>query len=108
MPFGPGRKWINQGVPSQIIGGWQISTLATLLSGPVYGVITQQNTCECFSAGPQRVNIARSPELPDGQRTVARWFDTSVFSQPVRALRSGMPPDLLDARPEPPTSTWAS
>jgi hypothetical protein len=47
-------------------------------------VTTQQNTCECFSAGPQRANILRSPDLPPGERTVERWFDTAAFTQPDR------------------------
>jgi hypothetical protein len=84
LPFGPGRTWLGAGALSQILGGWQLSTLATVQSGPPYGVVTQQNTCECFSAGPQRANILRNPELPSGERTVERWFDTSAFAQPAR------------------------
>jgi hypothetical protein len=67
-----------------LLGGWQLSVLGTLAGGPVYGVTTQQNTCECFSAGPQRVNLLRDPALPAGERTVQRWFDINAFAQPER------------------------
>jgi hypothetical protein len=86
LPFGLGRTWLQRGPLSQIAGGWQISLLGSLFSGPVYGVSTQVNTCECASAGPQRANILRDPALPSGQRTLARWFDTAAFTQPDRFL----------------------
>jgi hypothetical protein len=84
LPWGTGRRWLTGGALSQILGGWQISALGTFLAGPVFGVQTQQNTCECFSAGPQRANILRDPALPEDERSVARWFDTTAFVQPAR------------------------
>ncbi len=86
LPWGPGRRWLTSGAAGQILGGWQLSALATLLSGPVYGVTTQQNTTEASSAGPQRANILRDPALPADQRTPERWFDTTAFEQPARFL----------------------
>jgi hypothetical protein len=84
LPWGPGRKWLNGGPASAILGGWQLSVLATIFTGPVYGVTTQQDTCECGATGPQRADILRDPELAKGERTVERWFDTSAFAQPER------------------------
>ncbi|MBI1353838.1 MAG: hypothetical protein GC160_05790 [Acidobacteria bacterium] len=84
LPWGPGRRWLNDGPVSQVLGGWQLSVLGTMFTGPVYGVTTQQNTCECGSTGPQRADILRDPALPSGQRTVERWFDTEAFAQPER------------------------
>jgi hypothetical protein len=84
VPFGPGRRWLTHGVASQVIGGWQLSALGSLHSGSPYGVVTQTNTCECFSTGPQRANILRDPALPPDQRSPERWFDITAFSQPDR------------------------
>jgi len=64
-----------------IVGGWSISTVTTLQSGPPFTVVAQTNTTNAFSAGSLRPNVARNPNLDD--RTVARWFDTSAFSQPA-------------------------
>lgn len=86
LPWGKGRRWLTTGIASQILGGWEVSTLTTLQSGPVYGVTTQANTCECFSAGPLRANILRDPALPASERSVERWFDITAFSQPDRFL----------------------
>jgi hypothetical protein len=86
LPFGRGRTWLQSGIASQIAGGWQLSCLGTLLTGPVYGVTTQQNTTEASSAGPQRANILGDPALSAGQRSPQRWFNTAAFAQPARFL----------------------
>ena len=83
LPWGPGRRWLSSGLAGKVIGGWEISTLSTIHSGPVYGVTTQTNTCNCFSAGSQRPNIIGDPALPSDQQSVQRWFNTSAFSQPA-------------------------
>ena len=83
LPWGPGRRWLSRGLLGNAIGGWEISTLSSIRSGPAYGVTTQTNTCQCFSAGPQRANILRDPALPADKRTVQQWFDTTAFSQPT-------------------------
>ncbi|MGH9657521.1 MAG: carboxypeptidase regulatory-like domain-containing protein [Bryobacteraceae bacterium] len=84
LPLGSGRRWLRSGAASQILGGWQLSALGTLFTGPPYGVVTQSNTCECSSTGAQRADILRNPDLPSGQRTAERWFDTAAFAQPAR------------------------
>jgi len=86
LPVGKGRAVLQSGPLSYILGGWQLSVLGTLASGPAYGVTTQQNTCECFSAGPQRANILRDPAIPSSDRNPQRWFDINAFSQPDRFL----------------------
>jgi hypothetical protein len=84
LPAGVGRRWLKSGVAAQILGGWQISALGTHLTGGPYGVVTQSNTCECSSTGPQRADLLRTPDLPADERSVARWFDTTAFAQPAR------------------------
>jgi outer membrane receptor protein involved in Fe transport len=83
LPWGPGRRWMSSGALGRVVGGWEVSTLVTVRSGPAYGVTTQTNTCQCFSAGPQRANILSNPDLPAGQRSVQKWFDTAAFAQPA-------------------------
>jgi hypothetical protein len=83
LPWGPGRRWMSSGLAGKIVGGWEISTLTTVHSGPMYGVTTQTNTCQCFSAGAQRANIRHDPTLAADQRSVQKWFDTGAFSQPA-------------------------
>jgi hypothetical protein len=48
----------------------------------VFTVTMQTNTTNAFSAGGLRANVLRNPNLPAGERTVDRWFDTSAFAAP--------------------------
>ncbi len=81
LPWGPGRHWMSTGTLGRWVGGWELSTLTTYHTGPAYGVTTQTNTCNCFSAGSQRANISGDASLDDP--TVAKWFNTAAFSQPA-------------------------
>ncbi len=40
------------------------------------------DTCNCGSA--TYPNVSGNPNLPKGERTVNRWFDSSKFSQPAQ------------------------
>lgn len=42
----------------------------------------QTNNTNSFSAGANRANVLRDGNLPSSERTVERWFDTTVFADP--------------------------
>jgi hypothetical protein len=82
LPFGTGKKWLPQGLLSKVLGNWSIGGITTLQSGGPFTVTTQTNTTNMFSPG-QRANVLRDPNLPGGERTLERWFDTSAFAAPA-------------------------
>jgi hypothetical protein len=80
LPLGPGRKWLNSGVGSQVLGGWRVSAIYTISDGSPFG-ITDNSYGFCNGAGvlSDRPNILGNP-LPSGfQQTPQHWFDTSGF-----------------------------
>jgi outer membrane receptor protein involved in Fe transport len=80
LPFGPGRRWLNSGVASQVLGGWRVSAIYTISAGSPFG-ITDNSYGFCNGAGvlSDRPNMIGNP-LPSGfHQTVARWFDTNAF-----------------------------
>jgi hypothetical protein len=81
LPFGRGKQWVSQGAAALIIGGWSLSTVTTVQSGPPVTVIAATNSCDCFSSGSLRPNVSGNPNL--NNPTVAQWFNTGVFSQPA-------------------------
>jgi len=83
LPFGRGRAHLTKGVLSWVAGGWTIGNVTIVQSGPPMSVTTQTNNTNSFSAGSQRPDVLRDPNLPSDQRTVIRWFDTSAFAQPA-------------------------
>ena len=40
------------------------------------------NTTNAFNPGSQRVNLLRDPTLPESERTLTRWVDTSAAVPP--------------------------
>jgi hypothetical protein len=81
LPMGKGRKlFSNAGRAADlIVGGWQIGSIVTLISGfpvsPVCGSGAVQNgDGACYPD-----NVGRNPNLPRGQQDPRRWFDTSAF-----------------------------
>jgi hypothetical protein len=82
LPFGRGRRWMNGGPLAVIAGGWNLGGIVTLQSGPPLGLVTQVNNTNSFNPGSQRVNVLRDPSLPNEERSVERWFDTTAVAQP--------------------------
>jgi hypothetical protein len=83
LPFGKGKRWLSDHPLRYVFGNWSVSGVAAIQSGPPFTVTTQTNTTNAFSAGAQRANVLTDPNLPSGERTVSRWFDTSAFAQPA-------------------------
>ena len=83
LPLGPGKKWLTRGLLSRLIGGWTVGAISTIQSGGPFTVTTQTNTTNVFSAGAQRANVGRDPNLPNSQKSLTRWFDTAAFEAPA-------------------------
>jgi hypothetical protein len=85
LPFGRGRRFFSgaSGVVNGIIGGWQFNGITTIQSGTPLS-ITANPTAGIFGARTQPNHNGADPRL-DGsaQSRLAKWFDTSVYSQPA-------------------------
>jgi hypothetical protein len=83
LPFGRGRQFnIQSRALDAIVGGWELSAIATVQAGFPLNPGNSVDTCVCGSA--VYPNATGNPNLPKSQRTEGRWFDTSVFSQPAQ------------------------
>ncbi|MFB3825789.1 MAG: carboxypeptidase regulatory-like domain-containing protein [Bryobacteraceae bacterium] len=82
LPFGAGRPYLASHPLRHLVGDWGVSLGMVIQSGPAFTVGTQVNTTNSFSSGALRADVLRNPNLPGGQRTLGRWFDTDAFRQP--------------------------
>ena len=82
LPVGAGRRFLAAGGPARLLGGWNLGTIVTLQAGAPLGLVTQTNTTNAFNPGAQRVNLVRDPALPEAERRVERWFDTTAAIAP--------------------------
>ncbi|MBL8179683.1 MAG: TonB-dependent receptor [Bryobacterales bacterium] len=103
LPFGRGKSLAST-MPKAIdaiVGHWQINGILTLSTGIPLAIATAQNNSQSFSA-TQYPNVNGSSAAIDGSRStndkLARWFDTSVFSQPAPFTFGSGPRVLPDVR----------
>jgi hypothetical protein len=80
VPFGPGRAWHPGGVIGAIVNDWTVTGLVTLQSGVPIAVTQSTNNNAFAGFGTQRPNLIGDPELPSGERTASRWFNTAAFA----------------------------
>lgn len=81
LPFGHGQKWLNNGVASDVLGGWRLSTIYTISAGTPFGV-TDNNYGFCNSAGvlEDRPNIIGNiASISGSQRSVNLWFNNQAL-----------------------------
>jgi Carboxypeptidase regulatory-like domain len=82
LPFGTGKRWLAASPLRYVVGDWAIGNVATIQTGPPFTVVTQTNSCNCFSAGGQRPIVSMNPNLASSARSVNQWFNTAAFTQP--------------------------
>ena len=74
LPWGPGRRWLeNGGVAGAIAGGWQISGIASLTTGRPFTVFMQTGVNNGAPSWPNRIG---SGELDNP--TVDRWYNPPI------------------------------
>jgi hypothetical protein len=81
LPVGDGKRLLNHGVASKLVGGWQLGWILTLQTGTQVIISNPTNTARDFSNG-FRPNLLFDPALPTSQRTLSRWFNTNAFQAP--------------------------
>ena len=82
LPFGPGRRWMRGGAAARVFGHWDISNILTLQSGQPLTATLPTALSGTDSNGTDRPDLIANPNLPAGQRTLSRWFNTDALVAP--------------------------
>lgn len=75
LPFFAGAG----GVREAVLGGWRMNAIAVAQSGSPFTVNLAIDRANIGAGPAQRPDQIRDPNLPAGERTPERWFDTSAF-----------------------------
>lgn len=79
LPFGPGKRWnATNPVLRRIVEGWQLNGILTFQDGLPLSIRGANN-----QAADRPNSTGQSAKLPSSERSVGRWFDTSVFLNPA-------------------------
>lgn len=81
LPFGPGRRFLAgaKGIAGKVVEGWQVSAFYQVQTGFPFTVLQSGNRSGTSSFN-ERADRLCDGNLPRGQRTRERWFDTSCFA----------------------------
>jgi hypothetical protein len=83
LPFGRGRRWGNgwNRAMDLAFGGWQVTGIHVLQSGlALTATLSGANVVNLGGERRARPNLVGEPELPESERTLARWFNTDAFA----------------------------
>ncbi|MEP7365071.1 MAG: TonB-dependent receptor [Acidobacteriota bacterium] len=81
----PSTAW-RRGVANQILNGWQVSGIASFVSGSPLGVGFTTVTATDITGTPSqgaRTDLLSNPILPKSERTFSRFFNTAAFGLPA-------------------------
>lgn len=87
LPFGRGKRFGSgaHAVTEKLIGGWQLNAIITLQSGLPFTPVLANNGLN--NGNYQLPNRIGDGSLPESQRTIQQWFNTSISpSDPNRAF----------------------
>ena len=62
--------------PKRVLGGWRVNAIFTAQSGAPFTVNLGVDRANIGAGPAQRPDQLRDPNLPGGERTPERWFDT--------------------------------
>jgi hypothetical protein len=80
LPIGPGKRWVQSGVASQVIGGWRVAGIYTVSGGYPFGITDNSyGYCNAAHMMTDRPMVIGNP-LPSGfNQTIEHWFDIGAF-----------------------------
>jgi len=77
LPFGKSKRWASSGKVTNVVGGWQISTVFSDFTGRPFSVVANQNLNANGS-----FQFANCVGTPKQLGTVLQWYDPSAFAAP--------------------------
>jgi hypothetical protein len=107
LPFGRGRHFGNgiSKVADLALGGWMIDGITSYQSGTAFGV-SATNVCRCFNQASYANSKGFSGKLEGlAEDRLAKWFDTTAFTQPDAFTIGNMGPRSADLRVDK-TANW--
>jgi Carboxypeptidase regulatory-like domain/TonB dependent receptor len=86
LPFGHGERFLASvpGPVNQVLGGWGVGGITTLMSGFPLGLTTAQNLTNSFGGGsrPNYVSGCNKNLSGGAVQRLNEWFNTACFAQP--------------------------
>ena len=73
----------DKGIAGAVLGGWRTNAILIVQSGAPFTVNLAVDRANVGAGPAQRPDQLNDPNLPGGDRTPERWFNTSAFGLPA-------------------------
>ncbi len=86
LPFGPGKRFLNShGVAGRLVGGWELSGVATATSGRPIDIQVDRNPSDLpdGNARNQRPDLVPGMSIYPAHQTINNWFNPAAFAVPA-------------------------
>jgi hypothetical protein len=86
LPFGVGRKMLHQGLMAKVLGGWQINSILTLMTGTpmTFGASgSSLNTPGSSQTADQVAEVTKLYGINTPSKGGSPWFSMASFVQPT-------------------------
>jgi hypothetical protein len=78
-PFGTKKRWATTGVASKILGGWQVSSLISAISGSVVGMSANGSGLNSSGSSQRPDILSFNLEFPKNVGPGQQWFNKADF-----------------------------
>jgi len=82
LPFGPGKRFMHEGLTGRIVGGWKLAATVSIVSGTPFTVTANGGTINTPGQA-QTANLVGIYKVPHKIGPGQPWFDPTSFAQPV-------------------------
>ncbi|WP_277751208.1 TonB-dependent receptor [Granulicella sibirica] len=82
LPFGPGKRFLHDGILAHTIGGWKLSGILSLVTGTPFTVTANGGNINT-GGETQTANLSGVYRVLHGIGSGHNWFDPTQFSQPA-------------------------
>ena len=90
LPFGKGKRWLNQGgLLSAIFGGWQVNNIVSVMSGTPFSVSADGASLRAPESTQRADVLVDQVNIIGGVGRGNSYFDPFAFGDPARTLRPG-------------------
>lgn len=88
LPWGRGKRWLNSGVASSLLGGWKLGAIISLYSGLPFNITANGGTIN--TPGQQQMaNQTKGYNVLHHIGPGNQWFDPTSFTQPAGCPKTG-------------------
>ena len=81
LPFGNGKRYLNHGPASWILGNWQVNGIFSARSGTVYTPTINFDNANVGGGNTERPEVVGNPIL--SHPTLGEWFNIQAFNVPA-------------------------